>query len=177
MSFSGCLPVVAIDVAAPLSWLLVGMGGSMNIGDTFDLSIHEKHLDTGVHEYIVWFDATCEVIPESSPPCVEIVVDCDMPRFATEPHRKGPSSNPILADVMPYKQTDDARDDADPASMLDRALDGIRKGVEYALLHRRHGLRVRIREFKLHPIDFQPSRFFLHTYYYTRRQLELGKQQ
>ena len=27
------------------------------------------------------------------------------------------------------------------------------------------------------PVDFQPSRFFLHTYYYTRKQLELASQQ
>ena len=85
----------------------------------FELSIHEKHLDAGVHEYMVWFDATCEVIPDSS--CVEIHVDCEMPKFATEPHRVGPSSNPILPEIMPDLQTSEPGHNFDPASMVGRA--------------------------------------------------------
>jgi hypothetical protein len=140
----------------------------MNIGDTLELSVHEKHLDTGVHEYLVWFDATCEVIPAG----VQIHVDCDLPAYAKEPYRAGPSSNPILPDI--WRDLAIAQDhDGTSNSMLDHAVKNIRRGVEYALLHRRHGLRVRIHEFRLHPVDFQPSRFLLHTYYYTRKQLEV----
>ena len=122
----------------------------MNIGDKFDLTVHEKHLDTGVHEYVVWFSAVCELIPLAEfQPWVQINVDCELPPFVHEPHHNSGSE-----------------------TMLNCALEQIREGACLALLHRRHGLRMGVLEFRLHPVDFQPYRFFHHTYYYVRKQLE-----
>lgn len=122
----------------------------MKIGSSFDLIVHEKHLDTGVHEYLVWYDAQCTVIPQVPAPMVRIHVECEMPEFARRPYRDG-----------------------DSQSMLDCALANIKQGVGFALKHREHGLELKIVAFKLHPVDFQPLPFMLHTYYYTRRKLEL----
>jgi len=122
----------------------------VNIGDVFHLAVHEKHLDTGVHEYMVWFSADCEVIPlPEIVPWVQVSVECDLPPFVHEPHHSTRGH-----------------------TMLNSALEQIREGATLALLHRRHGLRMGIRELKIHPVDFNPYRFFHHTYYYVRKQLE-----
>ena len=122
----------------------------MNIGTTFDLVVHEKHLDTGVHEYMVWYDAKCTVISQVPSPLVRIDVECEIPEFATLLHHN-----------------------SDSQSMLQCALENIEKGVVAPLLDRTCGLQLRIVALTLHPVDFQPFPFMLHTYYYTRRQLEL----
>lgn len=122
----------------------------MDVGTTFDLVVHEKHLDTGTHEYMVWYDAKCTVISHASSPPVWIDVKCELPEFARLPHQNG-----------------------DSQSMLECALENIEKGVVAALLHRDCGLQLNIVALTLHPVDFQPFPFMLHTYYYMRRQLEL----
>jgi hypothetical protein len=76
----------------------------------------------------------------------------------------------------PEPRLSEFTDDCGSDPILNRALQAIEKGVLYALQHRRHGLCVRIHTFRVHEVDFRPSMYFLHTYYYTRRQLELGDQ-
>ena len=122
----------------------------MTLGDSFHLAVHEKHLDTGVHEYMVWFSGDCEVIPlPESLPWVQISIACVLPPHVHEPQHNSHGE-----------------------TMLNSALEQIREGASLALLHRRHGLRIDIHEMKIHPVDFNPYRFFHHTYYYVRKQLE-----
>ena len=83
-------------------------------------------------------------------PRVDITIDCVLPDFLHEPHFHGETK-----------------------TYLASAIEHIGRGMGYALLHRRHGLRVVISELRLHPIDYQPNFLMLHTYYYTRRQLEI----
>lgn len=83
-------------------------------------------------------------------PLIDITLDCDVPSFLQEPHYHDETK-----------------------TYLASAIEHIERGMGYALLHRRHGLRVVISDLRLHPIDYQPKFLMLHTYYYTRRQLEI----
>jgi len=112
----------------------------VKIGTTFDLIVHEKHLDTGGHEYMVWYVAACAVIPEVPSPMVGIHMACGVPDFAKPPHHNGSSQ-----------------------SMLDCAVENIENGVARSLLDCRHGLHVKIVEFALHPADSRPPLFMLRT--------------
>jgi hypothetical protein len=99
---------------------------------------------------MVWFSGECEVIPLCvNVPWVQINIHCELPPFVYEPHHNSRGE-----------------------TMLNSALEQIRDGASLALLHRRHGLRIDIHDFKMHPVDFNPYRFFHHTYYYVRKQLD-----
>ncbi|WP_037248014.1 hypothetical protein [Rhodopirellula baltica] len=87
-------------------------------------------------------------------PRIDITIGCDVPNFLNEPHHHDETK-----------------------SYLASAIEHIERGLGYALLHRRHGLRVVITELRLHPIDYQPTFLTLHTYYYARRQLEMLDEQ
>ena len=116
---------------------------------TFHLHIDENHLDKGMHEYMACFTADC-ALTIGDGPRIHITLGCDVPDYLQEPHH--------------HDQT---------KSYLASAIEHIRQGMGYALLHRRHGLRVVITELRLHSVDYQPTFLMLHTYYYTRRQLEM----
>ncbi|TWU43609.1 hypothetical protein Poly51_62640 [Rubripirellula tenax] len=95
------------------------------------------------------FTADCTVTNDGGP-IIDLTVDCEISSFLNEPHYHDETK-----------------------SYLASALEHIERGLGYALLHRRHGLRAVLTDLRLHPIDYQPLYLTLHTYYYARRQLEM----
>ncbi|MBW3599376.1 MAG: hypothetical protein KY475_19165 [Planctomycetes bacterium] len=110
----------------------------MNPGQVFKLIVHEKHLATGVHEYMVWFDATCIATADAGQ--VEVYVACRLPDYYYQPHVNSGEK-----------------------AMLDCAVDQIRRGAVSALQASSFGLAMIMTEFRMHPVDFQPHRFREHT--------------
>lgn len=109
----------------------------MNIGTTFDLVVHEKHLDTGVHEYMVWYTAMVSLIPDNTS-SVTLVLGCHVP--------------------------DDYYDSpVHHENLMELALDAINRGAHDALSEYGLGAEFRFSEFMLHVVDFQPRRFYEHT--------------
>ncbi len=113
---------------------------------SWELVVHEKHLNQGVHEYMVWYTATC--VATSDAGTVRIVVDCALPAYCFEPH---PNS--------------------EGASLVECALEHIRRGATAAIERASFGLELLITELRIHPVDFQPKRFDEHTRNALTRQL------